>query len=404
MEENFDIEEVKPVKKKKLKWLAPTIAAVLGLTIGAGGMKIYDHIQYLRRTEDLYAKVATVQYILDNEYLYEYDESVLADYAALGMVIGLDDPYTMYYSAEEFSDYSDSGNGDFVGIGIIVTANYEQNVIQIESVIKGGPSEKAGIKAGDILFAVDGTEYSAMEYAEAIAKVRGMDEEGGSVGKSVNITVLRGGEKISFDIIREKVHTESVESKLLNDGIGYIKISEFNSSDGVNPDTYEEFKSHYNSLREQGAKKLVIDLRDNGGGDLDVVVNIIDMLVPKGNIMYSEDKHGRRDYIKSDSEETDLPIAVVVNGQSASASELMTGALKDYQKATVVGTKTYGKGVMQRVYPFTDGSAMVVTVAKYYTPNGTCVQDEGITPDIVIEPGEGEEDLQLNKAIEILSE
>lgn len=403
MEENFDIEEVKPVKKRRLKWLAPTIAAVLGLTFGAGGMKIYDHIQYLRRTEDLYSKIATVQYILDNEYLYEYDESVIADYAALGMVMGLDDPYTMYYSAEEFSDFNDSGNGDFVGIGIIVTANYEENVIKIESVVKGGPSEAAGIKAGDILFAVNGTEYSAMEYAEAIAMVRGVDEEGGSVGKSVNITVLRNGEQISFDIVRKKVHTESVESKLLDNETGYIKISEFNTSDGVNADTYEEFKNHYDGLRAQGAKKLVIDLRDNGGGDLDIVVNIIDMLVPKGNIMYSEDKHGRRDYIKSDSEETDMPMAVLVNGQSASASELMTGALKDYGKATIVGTKTYGKGVMQRVYPFTDGSAMVVTVAKYYTPNGTCVQDEGITPDVVVEQGDVEEDLQLNKAIEILS-
>lgn len=388
---------------KRYKWLAPLVSAMLGISCGAVGMKAYDTIQSFRRAEDIYSKVATVKYILDNEYLYEYDEDEISDYAAMGMVAGLSDPYTMYYSAEDFKTYTDSGNGDFVGIGVIVVADYENNAIVIESVVKDGPAEKAGVCAGDILCGVDGEEYSVMEYADAVAKVRGLDIEGGSVGKSVNITLLRDGERMSFDIVREKVHTESVQSKRLDDEIGYIKISEFNASDGENPDTYKEFKTHYEALRESGAKKLIIDLRNNGGGDLDVALNIIDMLVPEGNIMYSEDKHGRRSYEKSDANETDMPIAVLVNGGSASASELMTGALKDYEKATIIGTKTYGKGVMQGVFPFTDGSAMVVTVAKYYTPNGICVQDEGITPDIVIEAGDGEGDVQLNRAIEELN-
>lgn len=369
-----------------------------GFAVGACTMKLYDHIKYLRLTKNIYQKVATVQYVLDNEYLYEYDADKLADYAALGMVMSLNEPYTMYYPAEDFAKYSDSGNGDFVGVGIIVTADYEKNTINIESVVNGSPAEKAGICGGDILCGVNGKEYSAAEYAEAVSMICG-DNSDNSVGENVKLTILRNGEKMDFDIIREKVHTDSVESKLLNAETGYIKISEFNGSDGTNKTTYEEFRESYNEIRANGAKKLIIDLRDNGGGDLDVVVDIIDMLVPKGTIMYSEDKNGNRSYRKSDAEETDMPMVVLVNGQSASASELMTGALRDYGKATIVGTKTYGKGVMQGVYPFTDGSAMVVTIAKYYTPNGTCVQDEGITPDIIIE----EEDVQLNKAIEILN-
>lgn len=387
--------------KKASNLIKSIVLVFVGFVMGACAMKLYNHISYLRQAKNIYQKVATVRYVLDNEYLYEYDEDKLADYAALGMVMSLDEPYTMYYPAEEFAKYSDSGNGDFIGIGIIVTADYEKNNINIESVVKGSPAEKAGICDGDILCGVNGKEYSVEEYTEAVARVRGNAGDG-SVGENVKITVIRNGEKKDFDIIREKVHTDSVETKLLNADIGYIKISKFNGSDGTNQTTYEEFREKYNEIRANGAKKLIIDLRDNGGGNLDVVVDIIDMLVPKGNIMYSEDKNGNRSYRKSDAEETDMPMAVLVNGQSASASELMTGALRDYEKATIVGTKTYGKGVMQGVYPFTDGSAMVVTIAKYYTPKGICVQDEGITPDIIIEEEDGE-DVQLSKAIEILS-
>ena len=397
--ENTEIElmEKNVLKVKRWGYIMPVITAVLGVVIGALCMNLYNQKEFLEGVEDLYSKVGTMKYILDNEYLYDYDPEKIADGAALGMTLALEEPYSIYYPKEQFAEFYDAGNGDFVGIGVVVVNNIENGTIEVESVVKGGPAEKAGVMPGDRLFSVEGVEYIATTFAEAVAAVRGEE------GTEVNITVLRNNEPIDMKIMREKIHTDSVESKIAEGDIGYIKISEFNSTDGENPDTYQEFKTHYEKLREQGAKKLIIDLRDNGGGELVAVSGIVDMLVPKGNIMYTEDKHGYREYIKSDAEETDMEMVVIVNGNSASASELMTGALKDYKKATVVGTKTYGKGVMQRSYPFTDGSGVVVTIAKYYTPGGTCVQDEGITPDIVVEMDENSrEDLQMAKALEIL--
>lgn len=394
----MDNELIENTKKERKKTWLYCVLVLAGIIIGASLMFTYNSYSSYSRAKDLYQKIATVEYVLDNEYLYDYDEEEVADFAAWGMTAGLKDPYTVYYPSKEFSSFSEDANGDFVGIGITVVANTEKNVIEIESVTEGAPADKAGILPGDILIKVDDESYSAMNYAEAVSRVRGLHYEDGSVGKEVKIGVVRDGKEKEFNIIREKIHIESVESKLLDNGIGYLKISGFNTADGKNLDTFEEFKTHFGELKEQGAQKLIIDVRDNGGGDLHVVTKIIDMLVPKGVLMYSEDKNGKRDYMYSDKNEVDIPMAVLVNGYSASASELLTGALKDYEKATIIGTKTYGKGVMQRVYPLSDGSGMVVTVAKYYTPKGTCVQDTGITPDIEIE---GEEK-QMEKAIEIL--
>lgn len=396
---DISIEQIEKDFKKVKRWgyILPVLTMVFGIVIGAVSMNLYNQYKFFQNVEDLYSKVGTMKYVLDNEYLYDYDPEKIADGAALGMTLALEEPYTIYYPKEQFAEFYDAGNGDFVGIGVVVINNTENGTIEVESVVKGGPAEKAGVLPGDRLFSVEGVEYTSVTFAEAVTAVRG------EAGTEVNLTVLRNNEPIDMKIMREKIHTDSVESKIAEGDIGYIKISEFNASDGENPDTHHEFITHYEKLREQGAKKLIIDLRDNGGGELGAVSGIVDMLVPKGNIMYTEDKHGNREYIKSDDKETDMEMVVLVNGNSASASELMTGALKDYKKATVVGTKTYGKGVMQRSYPFTDGSGVVVTIAKYYTPGGTCVQDEGITPDVIVEMDENsQEDLQMAKALELL--
>lgn len=386
-------------KRARIKKITVNLVLLIsGAALGAMIVGVYNSYSSYFRAKDLHQKIATVEYVLNNEYFYDYDEEKLADYAAFGMTAGLSDPYTVYYPKDDFLAFNDDANGDFVGIGIVVVLNSKDNTIDIESVTKGGPADKAGIKPGDVLFKVDGEEFTAQGFTEAVSKVRGMQYEDGSVGKEVKICVKRDGEEKEFSIIREKIHTESVESEILENDIGYIKISGFNTSDGENPDTFEEFKSHFEGLEEKGAKKLIIDVRDNGGGDLRMVKEITDMLIPKGVLMYTEYKNGERNYIYSDENEVNLPMVVLTNGYSASASELLTGALKDHNKAIVIGTKTYGKGVMQQVYPFSDGSGMVVTVAKYYTPSGTCVQDTGIIPDIEIE-GTKE---QLEKAIEVL--
>ncbi len=405
-----DADALKKKKKRSKAPLVGVICAVIGILAGAYGMWVYNYYDSYRRAKGLHDKVAVVQYVLDKEYLYEYDEEELGDYAALGMTLGLAEPYTTYYPKEEFSAFMDDGNGDFVGVGIVVIVNSKENTIEIESVVNGGPAEKAGVLPGDIIKAVDGESFTAMEFSQAVSKVRGTDIEGGSAGHKLTLTVIRDGKDMDFEIVREKIHTDSVESEIIENDIGYLKITGFNTSDGEHPDTFEEFKTHFERLTENGAKKLIIDVRDNGGGNLDTVASIIDMIVPEGAIMYAEDKKGKRDYLYSDKDEVSMPMVVLVNGNSASASELLTGALKDYEKATVVGTKTYGKGVMQAVFPFTDGSGMVVTIAKYYTPKGNCVHGEGITPDVEIELTSDktlanltyEEDNQLQKAVEII--
>ncbi len=396
-EEVFRDLEKKARRKKKAKQI---LLFFSGFVIGMAFLGIYNYYASYFRANDLHQKVLTAEFVLKNEYLYDYDEEKMADYAVLGMTAGLNDPYTIYYPKDSFSAFNDDSNGDFVGIGIEVVLNRENNTIDIENVTKGGSADTAGIKAGDVLFKVDGEEFSGTEFYEAVSKVRGMQYEGGSVGKEVKITVKRNGEEKEFSVIREKIHTKSVEAEIMNKDIAYMKISGFKTSDGESPDTFEEFKENLEALKEKGAKKLIIDLRDNGGGDLRIVTKITDMIIPKGVLMYTEYKNGDKNYIYSDENEINMPIVVLTNGYSASASELLTGALKDYKKATVIGTKTYGKGVMQQVFPFSDGSGMVVTVAKYYTPSGVCVQDTGITPDIEIE----NEEEQLKKAIEILKD
>jgi len=269
------------------------------------------------------------------------------------------------------------------------------------------PAEKAGIRAGDILRAVDGEEFYSSQILDASQKLKN-----GEIGSEVIVTIEREG-KGTFDltVIREKIIKETVTSKLINEDVGYIRISEFDyNKERENNNTADEFKEHFNALKTAGMEKMIIDLRNNPGGELSVVCDIADMLVPKGIITYTEDKRGRRETYKSDKNECDMPIVLLVNGGSASASEVLTGALRDYGKATVVGTKTYGKGIVQTVIPFSDGSGMSVTIAKYYTPNGECIHEVGIEPDIVVEMDtdktisdlEYNEDIQLQKAVELL--
>ena len=221
-----------------------------------------------------------------------------------------------------------------------------------------------------------------------------------------------GTGKFDITVTREKIEKISVKSKMLANNIGYVRITGFESSgEPGSQNTYDEFKENVEALKSAGMSKMIIDVRDNPGGDLSVVCKIADMILPKGIITYTEDKHGKRTTISSDSNELDMPMAILVNGGSASASEILTGALKDYGKATVIGTKTYGKGIVQTVYPFTDGSGISITTAKYYTPNGVCIHQIGIEPDITVEMDNdkaiweltAEEDVQLQKAIETVS-
>jgi len=365
-------------------------------------------INYLTTSESM-RKIASVKNMLSEYSLYEIDEQKALDYALIGLAASVDDPYTMYYPKEEFSSYKDNILSSYVGMGATLSANTEKDTITIVSTVPGGPAEKAGLKGGDEILFIDGTHFGAEQVTEASIYVKN-----GVEGTAVNFTVEREGEgTLEFTVKREKVIKKSVESRMLTGDIGYIKITGFDSKISSNEkDTYDEFTENLAALKGAGLKKLVIDLRDNPGGDLDVVCKIADEILPKGIITYTEDKYGKRDTIYSDKEELDIPISVLVNDGSASASEVLTGALKDYKKATVVGTQTYGKGIVQGVFSFTDGSGMSITTARYFTPNGECIHKIGITPDVIVELTtekslselEDAEDNQLQAAIEVLNQ
>lgn len=369
------------------------ITALGAAAIAWAGRGIFDKYVHL----DIYSKLVGIESVLKDEFLYDYDENKLADYAALGLSMALDDPYTVYYSRDQFTDYMNSGSGDFVGIGVTVMFDKENDEIDVVSVLEDSPGMEAGILPGDVILAVDGESFDGSRMNDAVSKIRGLGQKESVENTSVVITIRRDGAEQDITVMRRRMHENTVKYEMQDENIGYIRITSFNRGSGSKEkSTYEEFSDALSDLTSKGMKKLIIDVRDNGGGDVDVVSSIIDKIVPEGLIMYTIDKHGKRDEIRSDKNELDIPIAMLVNGNSASASELLTGALRDYGKATVIGTKTFGKGVMQRIYPFSDGSGMSLTVARYYTPGGTCVQDEGITPDIVAEPLPGKADLPVS--------
>ena len=277
------------------------------------------------------------------------------------------------------------------------------------SAIEGSSAYEAGIKPGDIIYKVEDKEYYGDTMDNAIAAIKS-----GKEGEKVKITLLRGKEEIQMNIERRVVVMNSVSSKVLQDDIGYLRISSFNTEgDNSKENTYTEFCKNIDSLKKSNVKKLIIDLRDNPGGALEVVVDIADYILSEGLITYVEYKDGSKEEYKAKKGSLDMPIVVLVNGNSASASEVLTGALKDHGKATIVGTTTYGKGVVQSLVPFADGSGLSITVARYYTPSGVCIHGTGIDPDVEVELGEEfenyyaselsfEDDIQLQKAIEII--
>ena len=374
---------------------------------------LFYGIIYKPYKNDVVAKVATINNIIQEYGFYDVDEKVIADYAASGLALAVNDKYTNYYSTEQFEQFLNNlTNGSYV-IGISVTVN-EQNQLIVGSVVEDSPAQKAGVKVGDIILEIDSIKYSGDELEDAVSVMRGEGIEN-ILGTSLELKILRGSSELNISIVREKINYQSVKSNMINKSVGYIRITAFNGSDTEDEnskDTYDEFVQHLEGLNNSGMKKLIIDLRNNPGGNLDVVNNIADELLPKGTIMYTEDKHGKKTEYKSDQEALDIPIVVLVNSQSASGSEVLTGALRDYKRATIIGTKTFGKGVVQTVIPLNDGSGISITTSKYFTPNGVCIHDVGIEPDVVIEAdidfdisqNSQDDDIQLQKAIEIIND
>lgn len=344
---------------------------------------------------------AVVNHIKKN-YYKDIDNETLNTGLIKGVVNSLDDPYSEFMTKEELKKFMESTNGKYVGVGLVVSPG-KDGYITVVSPIKGSPAYKAGIKSGDKIIKVDDVEYSAETMQDAVNKMRGEE------GKTVSITVLREEQKQKkvheFKIKRETIKLQTVDGRILEKNIGYIAISEFDKP------TYDDFIKELEDLKKKGAQKLVLDLRGNPGGLLDVCTKIADVFLDKGTIVYTQYKDGKKDYYYSDEKKEDMPLVVLVNGGSASASEIVSGALKDRKRAKLVGTQTFGKGIVQRLFNLPYETAVKLTISEYFTPNGNNIHKVGITPDVVVElpdnikgigPDYLNEDTQLKKALEIL--
>ena len=338
------------------------------------------------------------QYI--DYYYYKADEvkdDQIRDGVYKGLLDSLGDVYTCYFTPEEFQSIKQQTEGVYYGIGAYVSKDVESGRCVISGVIKGTPAEAGDMMEGDVIYKVDGEDMTGLELEEVVAHIKG-DE-----GTKVTITLIRNGEEIESEFTRAQVSTPTVDSEMLEEGIGYLQITEFDEV------TTQQFKENLASLKEQGLEGLIIDLRGNPGGNVTTVCAVAEELLPEGLIFYMEDKNGKRTEYKCNGADWDIPLVVLVNEYSASASEILSGAGKDSGIGKIVGKKTYGKGVVQNLIPLEDGSAIKITVANYYTRGGNDINLKGVEPDVEVDLDtdaylEDQTDTQLDKAVEVLRE
>lgn len=336
-------------------------------------------------------------------YYYEdIDTEELTNGLYKGLFEGLGDPYSVYYTKEEYDSMMASTSGTYCGIGAVLSQDMKTMQVTVLHVYKDTPADKAGLKDGDTILKLDNIEATSMELSELVTNIRG------DKGTKVHLEVYREGEKdkLEYDIERDKVEVPTVEYEMLENNVGYIQITEF-----AEP-TETQFTEAVNALQAQGMQAMIVDLRDNPGGYLSAVTEILDDILPEGITVYTEDKYGKRqNYTSDDEHRIEIPMAVLINENSASAAEIFAGAIKDYDYGTLIGTKSFGKGIVQTVKQLKDGSAIKLTTAKYYTPNGNYIHEVGIEPDVELEyeyTGDTNEDYdksqdnQIQKALEIL--
>lgn len=353
-----------------------------------------DHIE---------SKVGLIQQIIDQYFLFDEDTQKVEDGIYAGLMAGLEDPYSVYYSKESYKKLKENTTGVYYGIGVMVSQDRTTGVITVVKVFKDTPGFEAGMQPGDLLYKVEGEEVTGVDLDLVVSKyIKGAE------GTKVKLTVLHpdSREYEDMEIERKKIETPTVEHRMMEDQIGYIVVSQF---DDVTP---AQFKAAIDDLQQQGMKKMIVDLRSNPGGVLDSVVDMLDYVLPDGLLVYTADKDGKGDkYYSKDGHEVDLPMVVLVNGNSASASEVFAGAIRDFKWGKLVGTTTFGKGIVQNLMPLGDGTAVKLTVAHYFTPSGFDLHGKGLEPDVEVELNEElktkaviepEEDNQLQKAVEVL--
>jgi len=396
------------MEKNKKKWLL-LLVAILILTnlftfaLATSGSLILGNRMLItvddEETKNGIIKLLALKNQIEEEYYQDVDSKTLMEGAIKGMFESLDDPYSAYFTQEEYESYMASATGIYEGIGVVVSEDDNQNTFVIAPQ-KGTPADLAGIQSGDQIIRVDGEDVTTLGVDEVVSRVRGPADS------QVTVTIARDGQEMDFTLTRSSIETTTVDSRVI-DGVGYIQISEFASN------TAEEFNSQLDNLLSQNITGLVIDLRSNPGGNVQVAVDIADRLLGETVVVYTEDKDDNRTDYKSDAaEELDLPMVVLVDGGSASSSEILAGALQDTQAATLVGTTTYGKGVVQIIKGLDGEGGFKVTNSEYFTPNGRNIQGVGLEPDVTIEATDymvnnyftDEEDVQLQQALEVISQ
>lgn len=394
---------MKKIGKVLLAFLLVIGVGFTGFTLGKNSSK--DNALLSQENQKHMAQMEAMKELIDENFLFDYDEKQLYDGSLKGMFENLKDPYTAYYTKDEFDKLMESVNGKYAGIGVAVQAS-DEGYIKAISVFDESPAKKAGIEVGDYITKVDGQNYSADQLEEAVSKIRG------NVGEKVKITVLRKNDKDKaeekeIEVERADVKVDTVDSKVVEkDGnsVGYIKIKEFEDV------TKEEFAKELKSLKDQNVDGIVMDLRNNPGGSLDVCLAIADTFLDEGVIVSTVDKKGKEIVENSDKEMDKTPMTVLINENSASASEILAGAFKDRGRAKIIGKTSFGKGIVQKLFPLEDGSGVKITISEYFTPNKTKIHKIGVKPDVEVENNNDnildieklDQDDQFNKAMDTL--
>lgn len=366
-----------------------------------------DNEKSSKKINDEYVleRINEVKRMIDKNYYKKADDYDVLIGMLKGAVNSLKDPYSYYMTEDEYKKFNEETDGEFAGLGIYVSGSIDDNLITVVAPMKGTPADRAGVKTDDKIIKINGKDFTADKMDDAVKIMRGKP------GEKVKITVLRRDENgkakfIDFEIVREIIKVQTVSSKLLKDNIGYISISGFDTP------TYNDFDKQYKELKKQGMKKLILDLRNNPGGLLTTSTQVVNTFLDGGLIMYTLDKQNNKETINATKGADDIKIVVLVNKGSASASEIVAGALKDRKRATIIGTQTFGKGIVQTVFNMPDGEGLKLTTSAYYTPSGVNIHGKGIAPDIKVELNKEvktisidnlAKDNQIQKAIEILN-
>lgn len=382
--------------KAKKNFLQGALFGALIMLCGTGVVSCGIRLSEDASSEE---KLSVLKGLIDENYIGDVDEEALEEGIYKGYIQGLEDPYSVYYNEEETKDLYETTEGEYSGIGAVLSRDLESGVITLVQIYEGSPAAKAGLKDNDILTKVGDIEVTGMDLSEVVTYIKG------EKGTDVDLTVLRGedAEEITVTATRDTVEAQTVKYEMLEGQTGYLSVSEFDSV------TYAQYEEALNELTDQGMTGLIVDLRNNPGGNLNTVCEMLDLVLPKGTIVYTEDKDGKRETATSDDEhQINVPMVVLVNGNSASASEIYAGAVQDYGIGKIVGTQTYGKGVVQQIFDLGDGTSVKLTIAEYFTPNGRNIDGEGITPDVEVEyeadENNPEADNQLEKALEVMKE